>query len=122
MGDKLIAAARHRGRIFFIAGRDKVTYTFNHGQAKEITIRQNSGFDNSDLENLCRLAARKLVQIGPLLREVVPLTEVKRIYDILRDTPNQLGAPYLHGKRLSTPFKMLQHVRSIVQAEVIHES
>ena len=32
MEDQLIRAVRRRGRVIFIAGRGKVTYTFNLGQ------------------------------------------------------------------------------------------
>jgi len=90
MEDDLISAARHRGRVLLIAGRDKVTYNFNRGQGHEIVIKQNSHFNRDDLQNLCRLVSRGLVQIGPLIRDVVPVSEAKRIYDTLRDTPNEL--------------------------------
>ena len=72
MEDQLIRAARRRGQVLFIAGRDKVTYTFNLGQGHEIVIKQNSHFDRDDLENLCCLVGRGLVQIAPLIRDVVP--------------------------------------------------
>ena len=39
MEDQLIRAVRRRGQIIFIAGRDKVTYTFNLGQRREIVIK-----------------------------------------------------------------------------------
>jgi 2-desacetyl-2-hydroxyethyl bacteriochlorophyllide A dehydrogenase len=90
MEDKLILAATPRGRILFIAGRDKVSYTFNIGQGREITIQQNSHFDNSDLANLCRLVARGQVKLSPYVREVVPVSKAKDIYDTLRDTPDAL--------------------------------
>ncbi len=90
MEDQLITALRPRGRVLFIAGRDKVTYTFNLGQGREVRIRQNSHFDRDDLHNTCRLAARGLIKIGPLIRDVVPVSEAKRIYDTLRDAPDQL--------------------------------
>lgn len=90
MEDKLIAAARSRGRVIFIAGRSKVSYTFNLGQGHEITIKQNSHFDKDDLANLCRLVARGMVKIAPLIRDVVPVSEAGRIYDTLRDNPDKL--------------------------------
>ena len=90
MEDQLISAVRPRGRVLFIAGRDKVTYTFNLGQGREVRIRQNSHFDRDDLHNTCRLVARGLIKIGPLICDVVPVSEAKRIYDILRDAPDQL--------------------------------
>ncbi len=90
MEDQFLSAVRQRGRIIFIAGRDKVTYTFNLGQGREIQIKQNSHFDRDDLQNLCRLVDRGLVNIKPLIRDVVPVNEAKRIYDTLRDNPTEL--------------------------------
>ena len=90
MEDQLISAVRQRGRVIFIAGRGKVTYTFNLGQGREIQLKQNSHFDRDDLQNLCRLVNRGLVKIAPLIRDVVPVSEAKRIYDTLRDNPNEL--------------------------------
>ena len=90
MEDQLISALRPRGRVLFIAGRDKVTYSFNLGQGREVRIRQNSHFDRDDLYNTCRLVARGLIKIRPLIRDVVPVSEAKRIYDTLRDAPDQL--------------------------------
>ena len=90
MEDQLISAVRRRGRVIFIAGRGKVAYTFNLGQGQEIQLKQNSHFDRDDLENLCRLVDRGLVKIAPLIRDVVPVSEAKRIYDTLRDNPTEL--------------------------------
>ena len=90
MEDQLISAVRRRGRVIFIAGRGKVTYTFNLGQGQEIQLKQNSHFDRDDLANLCRLVDRGLVKIAPLIRDVVPVSEAKRIYDTLRDNPTEL--------------------------------
>ncbi|MYJ76706.1 MAG: zinc-binding dehydrogenase, partial [Caldilineaceae bacterium SB0670_bin_27] len=91
MEDRLIRALKSRGRLLLIGGRFKVNYTFNLGQAHEITIRQNTGYDRDDLTNLCRLVRRGLVDIAPLLQEVVPVTEAQRIYDTLRDAPHELS-------------------------------
>ena len=90
MEDRLIRALKSRGRLLLIAGRFHVHYTFNLGQAHEITIRQNTGYDRDDLTNLRRLVRRALVDIAPLLQNVVPVTDAQRIYDTLRDAPHQL--------------------------------
>lgn len=90
MEDQLIRATRPKGRILLIAGRDQVRYTFNLGQGRIITIKQNSHFDNHDLANFCRLVSRGSVQLAPLLQDVVPAEDAKRIYDTLRDQPNTL--------------------------------
>jgi len=88
--DRLIGAARARGTVLLIAGRGDVRYTFNRGQCREITIKQNGHFDRDDLENLCRLVARGRVRLGPLLQDVVPVREAGRLYDTLRDEPARL--------------------------------
>ena len=95
MEDKLVAAVRRRGRVLLISGRRQVNYTFNLGQGREITIKQNSHFDRDDLQNLSHLVARGLVKIGPLVQDVVPVTEAGRIYARLRDHPAQvMGAVF----------------------------
>lgn len=90
MEDRLITAAKTRGRIMLIAGRNDVKYTFNFGQIHEITIKQNSHFDNTDLANLCRLVRRGQVRVAPLIQDVLPVTEAQKLYDRLRDTPAEL--------------------------------
>lgn len=98
MEDQLIRALRSRGRLLLIAGRFHVKYTFNLGQAHEITIRQNTGYDRDDLANLCRLLRRGLVDIAPLLQDVVPVTDARRIYETLRDHPHELsGTVFVWG-------------------------
>jgi 2-desacetyl-2-hydroxyethyl bacteriochlorophyllide A dehydrogenase len=90
MEDRLIGAVRRRGRVLLVAGRFKVSYTFNNGQGREVTIKQNSHFDRDDLTNLCRLVDRGMVKIGPLVRDVVSVNEAGRIYNTLRDRPSEL--------------------------------
>ncbi len=90
MEDDLIRAAKPRGRVLFIAGRREVRYDFNTGQGHEITLKQNSHFDNSDLENLSRLVARGQVTFAPLIQDIVPVTEADRLYTLLRDEPAKL--------------------------------
>ena len=90
MEDKLIRAAQRRGTVLFVAGRFKIEYDFNIGQAREITIKQNSHFDQSDLDNLCRLVRRGLVRIAPLIQDTLPVQNAQRIYETLRDEPSKL--------------------------------
>ena len=90
MEDKLLGAAKCRGTVLFIAGRGDVRYTFNRGQCREITIKQNGHFDRFELGELCRLVARGMVKIGPLVQDVVPAGEARRIYGTLRDEPARL--------------------------------
>lgn len=90
MEDQLIRATSKGGQVLFIAGRDKVSYTFNLGQQRLITIKQNSHFYRHDLEDICRLVGRGQVNLSPLLQDVVAAEDAKRIYDTLRDRPNEL--------------------------------
>lgn len=90
MEDKLIMTAKKHGTVMFIAGRFRVEYTFNRGQGREITIKQNSHFDNSDLCHVCRFVSKGIIQIAPLIQDVVPVAEAKGIYDTLRDEPQKL--------------------------------
>ena len=90
MEDKLITCVRLQGRVILVAGRWEVNYTFRTGQGQEITIKQNSHFDRDDLRNLCRLAGRGLVNIAPLIQDVVPAAEAPPIYATLRDDSYKL--------------------------------
>ena len=90
MEDKLISAAKRHGTVMFIAGRFRVEFTFNRGQRQEITIKQNSHFDNSDLYHMCRFVSKGMIQIGPLIQDVLPVAEAHGIYSTLRDEPYKL--------------------------------
>jgi 2-desacetyl-2-hydroxyethyl bacteriochlorophyllide A dehydrogenase len=100
MEDQMIKALKHRGRLLFIAGRFKVEYDFNLGQGREITIKQNSHFDNDDLARLCSLVAEGKIKIAPLIQEVIPASDCKRIYDTLRDNPMELGGTVFDWQNL----------------------
>lgn len=90
MEDAMIEALVQRGRLMIIAGRFRVDYTFNTGQGRELHLLQNSHFDRDDLELLCRCVEKGRVRISPLLREVVPVRDARRVYDTLRDEPGKL--------------------------------
>lgn len=86
----MIQACKTRGRLLLVAGRFDVTYTFNIGQHKEISILQCSHFTCDDLENLSRLLRQGAVKIEPLIRHRVPVDEAPQIYRWLRDEPMRL--------------------------------
>lgn len=90
MEDQLILATKFRGRLVFVAGRKKVQYTFNLGQRRRITIRQDSHFHRADLENVCHLVDCGRLAVGPLVKDVVPVAEADRIFATLRDRPREL--------------------------------
>ncbi len=90
MEEKLILAMKTGGQVLFIAGRDRVNYPFNLAQRRLITVKQNSHFYVDDLENLARLHARGRIDLTSLVQDVVAAEEAQRIYDTLRDRPNDL--------------------------------
>lgn len=90
MEDKMILALAPKGRLLFIAGRFRVDYTFNTGQGREISILQNSHFDKSDLEMLCKYVELRRINLGDLLTRVVPVNDAREIYHLLRDKPDEL--------------------------------
>ena len=90
MEDKLVEAVSTHGVLNLVAGRFRVDYSFPFGQGRQITIKQNSHFTRDDLHALCRLATKNLVHLKTLLRDVVALDDAARIYDTLRDRPQQL--------------------------------
>ena len=90
MEDKLIAATVRGGTVLFIAGRFQINYTFNLGQSREITIKQNSHFDNQDLVAVGQLVDSGKLKIMPLIRDIVPVKDAHKIYEILRSEPQRL--------------------------------
>ena len=90
MEEQLILAMKTGGRVLLIAGRDRVSYPFNLAQRRLITVKQNSHFYVDDLENLARLHSRGRIDLSSILKDVVAAEEAKRIYDTLRDRPNDL--------------------------------
>jgi threonine dehydrogenase-like Zn-dependent dehydrogenase len=79
-----------RARVLIIAGRDQVTYNFNAAQGHEVAVLHAGHFDQSDLEQVTRHAAAGRLKIRPLIQDVVPISEAPRIYETLRDRPNDL--------------------------------
>ncbi len=90
MEDRLIGAAKTRGRVMLIAGRFEVRYSFNPAQMREVTIRHNSHFDRSDLQMVHRLTSDGKLKLGPLVQDVVPVDQAPAIYETLRDEPEKL--------------------------------
>lgn len=86
-GDPMV---KKRGKIVMIAGRNEVTYAFNPAQGSEITILHAGHFNRSDLEQVARLTAEGLIQVEPIIKDVVPVAKAKAIYDRLRDDPQSL--------------------------------
>ena len=88
--DDLVSAVAQRGSLTLMAGRFRFDYPFFPGQVRSITIRQDTSFDRGDLHAMSRLVAKGLIRLGPLVKDVVPVTEADRIYRTLRDRPREL--------------------------------
>lgn len=82
---------RARGRLVLIAGRDRVDYGFNAGQGREITILQASHFERGDLLEVLRLVGDGLLELAPLVQDLLPVEAAVGVYDRLRDEPNTLS-------------------------------
>ena len=81
---------KFRGRFVVIAGRNEVTYSFNLAQRTELTVLHAGHFERTDLKEVCRLVGEGVIKVGPLIRDVVPIDDVVRIYERLRDDPSSL--------------------------------
>jgi 2-desacetyl-2-hydroxyethyl bacteriochlorophyllide A dehydrogenase len=79
-----------RGRIVIIAGRERVEYNFNAGQAREIAILHAGHFDRSDLALVARLATEGAMRFSPVISRVVKAADALSVYDTLRDDPSNL--------------------------------
>ena len=80
----------NRARVLMIAGRDEVAYSFNAAQSHEVAVLHAGHFDRSDLESVVTHVAAGNIEIRPLIKTIVPIDDAIRIYDTLRDSPNEL--------------------------------
>jgi threonine dehydrogenase-like Zn-dependent dehydrogenase len=96
--DQIIGTPHHPGligrrahaRLVLVAGRFDVRYNFNAAGMAEVDILHTQHFDQSDLELVVRLAAKGDLRIRPLIRDVAPIEDAIRIFDLLRDDPSRL--------------------------------
>ena len=94
--DKVLGTSWHqglitqRGRILIIAGRSEVQYNFNAGQSHEATLLHASHFDRSDIEEVYRLVTEGVVEVDPLIKDLVPISKANLVYERLRDDPGSL--------------------------------
>jgi threonine dehydrogenase-like Zn-dependent dehydrogenase len=101
-----LVARRGHARLVMVAGRFRVEYDFTPAGGAELDILHTQHFDQSDLEQVVRLVGRGDICIRPLIRDVVPLNEAPRIFDILRDD---------RGKLLGTVFAVGQQPQGWAQ-------
>ena len=81
---------RARARVLLVAGRDRVDYSFNAGQNRELSVLHAGHFVRDDLVQVCRLAAEGALRFGPVVREIVKAADAPAIYGRLRDDPGSL--------------------------------
>ena len=89
-GEPGLLARRAHARLVLVAGCFRVEYDFKAAGWAELDILHTQHFDQADLEQVVNLVGRGAIRIRPLIRDVVPLTEAVRIFDILRDNRSQL--------------------------------
>jgi threonine dehydrogenase-like Zn-dependent dehydrogenase len=80
----------YRARVLIIAGRGEVSYNFNAGQGTEVAIMHAGHFEQIDLEHVLRHVRKGSLRLRPLIKDIVPIADAIRIYDTLRDRPNEL--------------------------------
>ncbi len=86
----LLAIMRPGGRLFLCAGRFAVNYKCLLAQSRRIEIHHTTHFRRDDLLQLVRLAAAGAINVGPMIRDVVPVSQAPAIYQTLRDHPRKL--------------------------------
>jgi hypothetical protein len=113
---------RPQGRVLLIAGRQRVSSTFNLGLGCAITIKQHSHFDRDDVESLIRLVARGSVANGPLVIDVVPVPEADRLYTRLRDEPARRMAASSSDDATGAPLRTHESAMSSVRPRCARKS
>jgi 2-desacetyl-2-hydroxyethyl bacteriochlorophyllide A dehydrogenase len=84
-GHVSLIGRRAHARLVLVAGRFDVHYNFNAAGMAELDILHTQHFDQGDLEQVVRLAAKGEIRIRPLIRDIVPFQDAIRIFDRLRD-------------------------------------
>jgi threonine dehydrogenase-like Zn-dependent dehydrogenase len=92
METDLIRLARQLGTVVLLAGRTTVSYGFNLGQQREITIRQSAHFDREELALAAQYLVDGRVVAEPLMDPVRDIGEAESIYATLVGAPESLGA------------------------------
>jgi 2-desacetyl-2-hydroxyethyl bacteriochlorophyllide A dehydrogenase len=89
-GSQGLIGVRSRARLVLVGGRFEVTYDFNTAGRAEVDILHTQHFDQADLVAVVDHAAAGRLQLRPLIRDVVPLSEAPALYKRLRDDPTSL--------------------------------
>jgi len=78
-------------RVALVAGRFRVEYDFLRASILRLSFYQSTHFDQATLETVTALAADGALDLGGLIRDIVPVDDAVRVYDTLRDDPMALG-------------------------------
>lgn len=97
METDLVRWTRRGGRVLLLAGRNQVSYDFNVGQLREISIVQSMHFEVTDLAAATDLLAggRLRLRLEGLTDPVVPIGQCDQVYQRLLEEPNSLLATAL---------------------------
>ena len=78
-------------RVALVAGRFRVDYNFLSASMLRVSFHQSTHFDRPTLDKVAGLAAGGTLDLGALIKDVVPIDAAVAIYDTLRDDPMSLG-------------------------------
>ena len=78
-------------RVALVAGRFRVDYNFLWASMLRVSFHQSTHFDRPTLDKVAGLAAGGTLDLGALIKDVVPIDAAVAIYDTLRDDPMSLG-------------------------------
>ncbi len=78
-------------RVALVSGRVRVEYNFLLASMLQVAFFQSTHFDRPTLEKVAALAGDGVLDLGTLIKDIVPIDEAVKIYDILRDNPMALG-------------------------------
>jgi 2-desacetyl-2-hydroxyethyl bacteriochlorophyllide A dehydrogenase len=78
-------------RAALVAGRLRVDYNFLWASMLRVSFYQSTHFDQPTLEQVTALAAAGSLDLGALVKDVVPINNAVQIYNRLRDEPLSLG-------------------------------
>lgn len=77
-------------RLVFVAGRFQTTFNFNAASSCRLQTYSTAHFVQDDLEQVLRLALKKVINLDAVLRDVVPIEKAISAYETLRDNKRKL--------------------------------
>lgn len=80
----------YRGSIGLLAVRAETTFNWGMLHLLEGSIEVSCHFDLDDIRLILHFMRLGTIQIRPMVSHEVPITEAKKIYEIMRDNPREL--------------------------------